>query len=64
MTLRITGNVGSEKPVSDPKGYQELLISLVGTDDPAEVQSATPQRIRDLVADDSPDAVRALPTSA
>jgi hypothetical protein len=51
-------NAPSPDPVSDPKAYQDLLISLVGTDDPAEVQSATPQRIRDLVAEAGPDLDR------
>jgi hypothetical protein len=51
-------NAPSPDPVSEPKAYQDLLISLVGTDDPAEVQSATPQRIRDLVAEAGPDLGR------
>jgi DinB superfamily len=40
----------SPDPVSDPKAYQDLLVSLVGADDPAEIQSATPQQVRHLVA--------------
>ncbi|HYN64660.1 MAG TPA: DinB family protein [Candidatus Limnocylindrales bacterium] len=48
-------NAPSPDPVSDPKAYQDLLISMVGSDDPAEVQSATPRRIRDLVAEAGPD---------
>jgi hypothetical protein len=51
-------NSPSPDPVSEPKAYQDLLISLVGTDDPAEVQSVTPQRIRDLVAEAGPDLER------
>jgi hypothetical protein len=51
-------NAPSPDPVSEPKAYQDLLISMVGTDDPAEVQSATPQRIRDLVAGAGPDLGR------
>jgi hypothetical protein len=51
-------NPPSPDPVSDPKGYQDLLISLVGTDDPAEVQASTPRRIRDLVAEGGPDLDR------
>ena len=38
-------------PVSAPKAYQDLLISLVGDDDPAEVQAGTPRLIRELLAD-------------
>jgi len=41
----------SPDPVTDPKAYQDLLVSLVGTDDPAEVQSSTPAAIRALLAD-------------
>jgi hypothetical protein len=51
-------NDRSPDPVTEPKAYQDHLISLVGTDDPAEVQSATPQRIRDLVAEAGPDLDR------
>lgn len=41
----------SPDPVADPRGYQRFLASLVGDDDPAAVQAATPQAIRDLLAD-------------
>jgi DinB superfamily len=41
----------SPDPVSDAKGYQDLLVSLVGADDPAEVQAATPSAIRALLAE-------------
>jgi hypothetical protein len=51
-------NTRSPDPVSDPKGYPDFLLSLVGTDDPAEVQSATPQRIRELVAEAGQDLDR------
>jgi hypothetical protein len=47
MEKRVT----SPDPIKDPKGYQDHLIGLVGEDDPAEVQSATPQALRALVAD-------------
>ena len=40
----------SPDPVRDPKGYQDMLVGLVGDDDPAEVQSGTADRIRDLLA--------------
>jgi hypothetical protein len=36
-------------PVSEAKAYQDLLVGLVGDDDPAEVQAGTPAAIRDLV---------------
>lgn len=39
----------SPDPVSDPGAYQRLLVSLVGDDDPAEVQAATPAALRALV---------------
>jgi DinB superfamily len=48
----------SPDPVSDPKAYQDLLIGLVGTDDPAAIQSAAPQLIRDLLAQAGPDGDR------
>lgn len=38
-------------PVAQPRAYQELLFSLVGEDDPAEVQASTPDRVRALVAE-------------
>jgi DinB family protein len=41
---------GSPDPVSDPKAYQDLLIGLVGDDDPAEVQAVAAGEIRSLVA--------------
>ncbi|HEX5040668.1 MAG TPA: DinB family protein [Candidatus Limnocylindria bacterium] len=40
----------SPDPVSEPKAYQDMLVGLVGDDDPAEVQASTPARIRDLLA--------------
>ena len=51
-------NPASPDPVSDPKAYQDLLVSLVGDDDPAEVQAATPRLIRELLADAGADADR------
>ena len=40
----------SPDPVMEPKAYQDLLVGLVGDDDPAEVQAATGSSIRDLLA--------------
>ena len=45
----------SPDPVSEAKAYQELLIGLVGTDDPADIQAATPLHVRSLVADAGAD---------
>jgi len=45
----------SPDPVSDPKAYQAMLVGLVGDDDPAAVQSATPAAVRDLVRDAAGD---------
>jgi hypothetical protein len=47
--------VKSPDPIRDPKGYQDHLIGLVGDDDPAEVQAATPGAIRALVAEAGDD---------
>ena len=41
----------SPDPVADARAYQELLLSLLGNDDPAEVQSATEARLRAIVRD-------------
>jgi hypothetical protein len=38
-------------PVDEPKAYQDLLIGLVGADDPAAVQQSTPAHVRRLVAE-------------
>jgi hypothetical protein len=48
----------SPDPINEPKAYQDYLIGLVGDDDPAEVQAATPQRIRSLLAEAGDDAGR------
>ncbi len=47
-------------PVSDPAAYQRSLLALLGDDDPAAVQAATPARIRALVAE-AGDALRTRP---
>ena len=41
----------SPDPVSEPQAYQEHLLSLLGQDDPAEVQARAPELWRALVAD-------------
>jgi DinB superfamily len=45
-------------PVLDPQGYQRHLLGLLGDDDPAEVQSATPSAFRVLVAESGADLYR------
>jgi hypothetical protein len=39
----------SPDPVTDAAAYQRLLLGLLGDDDPAVVQAATPGRIRSLI---------------
>jgi DinB superfamily len=41
----------SPDPVSEPKAYQDHLLSLLGDDDPAEVQAGTPDLWRSLVTE-------------
>jgi len=41
----------SPDPVSDPSAYQQHLLGLLGDDDPADVQAATPAAWRALVAE-------------
>jgi hypothetical protein len=48
----------SPDPVSTPRAYQDLLVSLVGDDDPAHVQARTPDLVRTLLADAGADADR------
>jgi DinB family protein len=47
-------------PVASPGAYQQLLLSLLGEDDPAEVQAATPAAVRALIAE-AGDLVRERP---
>ena len=41
--------MASPDPVSDPQGYQQHLLGLLGDDDPAHVQAATPAALRSLI---------------
>jgi len=41
----------SPDPVSEPEAYQNYLLSLLGDDDPAQVQAGTAERWRALVAE-------------
>ncbi len=50
----------SPDPVAEPQAYQALLLSLVGDDDPADVQASTPAALRSLVKD-AADAIRTRP---
>jgi DinB family protein len=45
----------SPDPVAEPNAYQEMLLALLGADDPAEVQSGTLARLRPVVADAGTD---------
>jgi hypothetical protein len=56
MSLRVP----TPDPVADPTGYQQHILSLLGNDDPAEVQASTPSSLRDLLAD-AGDAVGTRP---
>jgi hypothetical protein len=49
--MRASPAPASPDPVADPAAYQDLLVSLVGDDDPAAVQAATPDLLRQLVAE-------------
>ncbi len=53
----------SPDPVSAPAAYQALLLSLLGEDDPAGVQAATPGALRALVAE-AADELRRRPEPA
>ncbi|HYM52047.1 MAG TPA: DinB family protein [Candidatus Dormibacteraeota bacterium] len=55
MATQTTDLGGSPDPVADPKAYQDLLVGLVGTDDPAEVQLAALGTIRALVSEAGQD---------
>jgi hypothetical protein len=46
MTLE---RIPSPDPVREPKAYQDMLVGLVGDDDPAEVQAASAARVDDLL---------------
>jgi hypothetical protein len=47
-------------PVADPSGYRQALLGLLGEDDPAEVQAATPAALAELLAR-AGDAMRMPP---
>ena len=45
-------------PVTEGAAYQQLLLSLLGDDDPAEAQAVTPGRLRELVREAGDDLRR------
>ncbi len=47
-------------PVAEPAAYQQMLIGLLGADDPAQVQRSTPARLRAMVGD-AGDLLRVRP---
>jgi hypothetical protein len=47
-------------PIAQPNAYQQMLLALLGDDDPAEVQTATPAALRALV-DDAGEDLRKRP---
>jgi hypothetical protein len=48
----------SPDPIDDPRGYQDHLVGLLGSDDPAQVQSSTPGAFRALAAEAGEDLYR------
>lgn len=41
----------SPDPITSPQAYQQYLLELLGEDDPAVVQAATPSALRELVSE-------------
>ena len=60
MATQVTDAERSPDPVMDPKAYQQLLVGLVGEDDPADVQRGTPSAIREVI-DEAGSDLRARP---
>ena len=50
-------------PVATPAAYQDMLLSLLGDDDPAMVFAATEERLRELVTEAGPE-LRVRPAPA
>ena len=50
----------SPDPVSQPDAYRSLLLALLGDDDPADVQAATPELLRGILKE-AGDALRTKP---
>lgn len=50
----------SPDPISEPRAYQEHLLALLGEDDPAAAQAATPATLQALVREADWD-LRSIP---
>ncbi|HET9849111.1 MAG TPA: DinB family protein [Candidatus Dormibacteraeota bacterium] len=48
----------SPNPVADARAYQQMLVSLLGKEDPADVQAATEAQLRAIVRDAGPNLRR------
>jgi hypothetical protein len=48
----------SPDPISEAAAYQRLLLSLLGEDDPAEAQQATPAELQAILSDAGPNLRR------
>jgi hypothetical protein len=60
--LRSSAMQNSPDPVAEPARYQAYLLGLLGEDDPAEVQTATPAALRSL-ADEAGSGLRTRPAA-
>ena len=56
----MTDTAETVDPIATPGAYQQLLLSILGADDPGEVQAETPATVRALIAD-AGDLVRERP---
>ena len=56
----MTDTAETVDPIATPGAYQQLLLSILGTDDPGGVQAATPATVRALMSD-AGDLVRERP---
>lgn len=56
LTVHAAPSTHDADPIDEPKAYQDLLVGLVGDDDPAVVQGATPGQIRALLDEAGADA--------
>jgi hypothetical protein len=50
--------LASPDPISEPKAYQEHLLSLLGDDDPGQVQLGTPEAWRAMLSGAAAGSVR------
>jgi DinB family protein len=48
----------SPDPVAEAAAYQQMLLSLLGEDDPAVVQRETPERVREIIGQAADDLRR------